>query len=143
MRLWMLCMVSLGVSVANKQRVGFSSVHGKGGCLLYCWPSPPTHTHTYTPTLPLISPVFASVHISQGQIKELDAAAAAFMAAAPSARSALLADARAAADEIDVSSSPDAPAYIEYYIRVMQRVLDKGDAYVEQVCVCVCVCVFG
>jgi hypothetical protein len=69
----------------------------------------------------------------QGQVKELDGLARNFMAAAAADRKALLTQAQAAADAVDISSNPDAGGYVEYYIKTMQRVLDKGDAYVEQV----------
>lgn len=69
----------------------------------------------------------------QGQVKELDGLAHSFMAAAPADRKPLLEQAQAAADAVDTSSNPDAGGYVEYYIKTMQRVLDKGDAYVQQV----------
>jgi pyruvate/oxaloacetate carboxyltransferase len=68
----------------------------------------------------------------QGQVKELDGLAHTFMAAAAD-RKALLKQAQAAADAVDTSNNPDAGGYVEYYIKTMQRVLDKGDAYIEQV----------
>jgi hypothetical protein len=68
-------------------------------------------------------------------VKALDALARAFVAASGVApRKQLLKDAQAAADGVDSSASPDTSAYVEYYIKTMQRVLDKGDAYLEQVC---------
>ena len=66
-------------------------------------------------------------------MKELDALAKSFMAAPASERSQLLKDAQASADAVDASSNPDAAGYVEYYIKTMQRVMDKGVAYVEQV----------
>lgn len=68
----------------------------------------------------------------KGQVKELDGLAHSFMAAAPADRKPLLEQAQAAADAVDTSSNPDAGGYVEYYIKTMQRVLDKGDAYVQQ-----------
>jgi hypothetical protein len=78
-------------------------------------------------------------------VKELDALARAFVAAAPGSRKELLAQAQAAADAVDTSASPDTSSYVEYYIKTMTRVLAKGDAYVQQVRVraCACVCVWG
>lgn len=55
------------------------------------------------------------------------------MAATPKERKSVLAKAQSAADAVDTSSNPDAPGYVEYYIKTMQRVLDKGESYVEQV----------
>ncbi|KAF8072473.1 Erp29 [Scenedesmus sp. PABB004] len=69
----------------------------------------------------------------KGQVAALDAAAREFMAAPPGERKALLAAAAAAADGVDAGASPDAAGYVEYYMRVMARVIDKGDAWVEQV----------
>jgi hypothetical protein len=76
-----------------------------------------------------------SLHILlQGQVKELDDLAHTFMAAAAADRKALLAQAQSAADAVDTSANPDAAGYVEYYIKTMQRVMDKGDAYIQQVC---------
>lgn len=69
----------------------------------------------------------------QGQVKELDDLAQQFVAAAAKKRKDLLEKAKAAADAVDTSASPDTSSYVEYYIKTMQRVLDKGDAYLEQV----------
>lgn len=56
-----------------------------------------------------------------------------FMKAKPADRKKLLKDAQTAADAVDTSDNPDAAGYVEYYIKTMQRVLDKGDSYIEQV----------
>jgi CelD/BcsL family acetyltransferase involved in cellulose biosynthesis len=77
--------------------------------------------------------VIAAYIASQGQVKELDGLAHTFMAAAPADRKALLTQAQSAADAVDTSGNPDAAGYVEYYIKTMQRVMDKGDAYIEQV----------
>lgn len=69
----------------------------------------------------------------QGQVKELDALAKSFVAAAAADRKKLLSKAQAAADAVDTSSNPDAAGYVEYYIKTMQRILDKGEGYAEQV----------
>lgn len=69
----------------------------------------------------------------QGQVKELDALARKFMAAATADKKHLLVEAKAAADAVDTIDKPDAKGYVEYYIKTMQRVLDKGQNYVEQV----------
>eukprot|EP00775_Hariotina_reticulata_P011716 gene11716-11861_t len=68
----------------------------------------------------------------KGQVKELDALARNFMAAAAADRKQMLLEAKAAADAIDTADKPDAKGYVEYYIKTMQRVLDKGEGYVEQ-----------
>eukprot|EP00882_Tetradesmus_deserticola_P028305 GHRQ01031529.1.p1 GENE.GHRQ01031529.1~~GHRQ01031529.1.p1 ORF type:complete len:132 (+),score=76.33 GHRQ01031529.1:666-1061(+) len=68
----------------------------------------------------------------KGQVKELDELARSFMAAAPAARKALLSQAQSAGDAVDSSSNPDVGGYVEYYIKTMQRVMDKGDAWIEQ-----------
>jgi hypothetical protein len=69
----------------------------------------------------------------QGQLKELYGLAHTFMAAAAGDRKGLLAQAQSAADAVDTSGNPDAAGYVEYYIKTMQRVMDKGDAYIQQV----------
>lgn len=68
----------------------------------------------------------------KGQVKELDALAQQFVAAPGKSRKDLFAQAKAAADAVDTSASPDTSSYVEYYIKTMQRVLDKGDSYLEQ-----------
>jgi hypothetical protein len=55
------------------------------------------------------------------------------MAATTADRKHLLVEAKAAADAVDTTDKPDAKGYVEYYIKTMQRVLDKGQGYVEQV----------
>lgn len=95
----------------------------------------PHHAAPLAPVVPLLpSPCAACMYVLQGQVKELDALARAFAAAGSSAgtRKQLLVDAQAAADAVDSSASPDTSAYVEYYIKTMQRVLDKGDAYLQQ-----------
>lgn len=85
----------------------------------------------------------------QGQVKELDALAQEFVAAAPKQRKDLFNKAKTAADAVDTSASPDTLSYVEYYIKTMQRVLDKGDSYLEQVgwvevwCTCLESALFG
>jgi hypothetical protein len=66
-------------------------------------------------------------------VKELDAVARQFVAAAAKQRKDVFTKAKAAADAVDTSASPDTSLYVEYYIKTMQRVLDKGDSYLEQV----------
>lgn len=56
-----------------------------------------------------------------------------FVAAAAKQRNNVFVKAKAAADAVDTSASPDTSLYVEYYIKTMQRVLDKGDGYLEQV----------
>jgi hypothetical protein len=56
-----------------------------------------------------------------------------FVAAPAKTRKDLFAQAKAAADAVDTSALPDTSSYVEYYIKTMQRVLDKGDSYLEQV----------
>lgn len=68
----------------------------------------------------------------KGQVKELDTYAKSIMAAAVKERKNVLSKAQAAADAVDTSSNPDASGYVEYYIKTMQRVLDKGESYIEQ-----------
>eukprot|EP00879_Flechtneria_rotunda_P018117 GHRR01018998.1.p1 GENE.GHRR01018998.1~~GHRR01018998.1.p1 ORF type:complete len:221 (+),score=85.40 GHRR01018998.1:607-1269(+) len=68
----------------------------------------------------------------KGQVKELDTLAKQFMTASAADRAQLLKQAQAAGDAVDTSSNPDAASFVEYYIKTMQRVLDKGDSYAEQ-----------
>lgn len=56
-----------------------------------------------------------------------------FVAAPAKQRKDMFTKAKAAADAVDTSASPDTSSYVEYYIKTMQRVLDKGDSYLEQV----------
>lgn len=77
--------------------------------------------------------MFAATAGLQGQVKELDAFAKSFVAASAADRAQLLHEAQAAADAVDTSNNPDAAGYVEYYIKTMQRILDKGDSYVDQV----------
>jgi hypothetical protein len=67
-------------------------------------------------------------------VKDLDAVARQFVAAAAKQRNDFFVKAKAAADAVDTSASPDTALYVEYYIKTMQRVLDKGESYLEQVC---------
>lgn len=69
-------------------------------------------------------------------MKELDALAQQFVGADAKKRKDLLKQATAAADAVDTSASPDASSYVEYYIKTMQRVLEKGDSYLVQVGIC-------
>ena len=55
------------------------------------------------------------------------------MAADATERQQLVTQAKTAADAVDTSASPDTAQYVEYYIKTMQRVLDKGDSYLQQV----------
>lgn len=66
-------------------------------------------------------------------MKALDALAQEFVATDAKQRRALLATAHQAADAIDTSASPDMSLYVEYYIKIMQRIRDKGDDYLQQV----------
>jgi hypothetical protein len=74
-----------------------------------------------------------SLDVVQGQVKELDALAQQFVGADAKKRKNLFKQATAAADAVDTSASPDTSSYVEYYIKTMQRVLDKGDSYLAQV----------
>lgn len=74
-----------------------------------------------------------SLLLLQGQVKELDKLAQQFVAAAAKKRKELVTQAKAAADAVDSSGAPDTALYVEYYIKTMQRVLDKGDSYLQQV----------
>lgn len=66
-------------------------------------------------------------------MKELDSLAQEFVAASAKQRQQLFSKAKEAADAVDTSASPDMSSYVEYYIKAMQRVLDKGDSYLQQV----------
>jgi len=63
----------------------------------------------------------------KGQIKEFQDAAKAFMAAPAGERKALAADAEARAAGV----APSLKEYASFYVKTMQRVLEKGDGYVE------------
>jgi len=84
-------------------------------------------------------PVCCMFLLPQGQVKELDSLAQEFVAASAKQRQQLFSKAKEAADAVDTTASPDMSSYVEYYIKTMQRVLDKGDSYLQQVGYCVCV----
>lgn len=66
----------------------------------------------------------------KGQLEPLDAAAKKFMAAKPAARDAALKEAKKEASKLKLSAAQK--EYAEYYVKTMQRVIEKGDAYVDK-----------
>jgi hypothetical protein len=68
---------------------------------------------------------------TQGQIEEMDAAAKGLFAAKPADRPALLKAAQSAASKLQLSASQK--DYVEYYVKSMQRVAEKGAEYIDKV----------
>jgi len=86
-------------------------------------PSTSNETKTLNPTSPK--------RRKQGQIETLDEAAKNFIVAKTSQRPALLKAAQDAATKLELS--PVQKDYVEYYIKSMQRVVEKGEEYISKV----------